>query len=333
VFKFSVFIPTYNAGKWLKKCLDSIYYQNYPKEKIEVIIVDGGSSDNTKEIASRYPVKFHINKRKLAHYAFTIYGELASGDLTVMFAADNELVGNDWFSTVNDCFESNLELAAAWGRIVADKHDAAVNHYFSLIQSEPLSYFLNKNISYYLERSQSVNSKEKEINFFRMDSQRPLVWGANGLVLRYDFVKKYFLEEDFIGDNDIFQKMIEENHDLIGYIPNLNIIHHHVSSVREWRSKLKRNYFQHFLKHRKKRNLNWIIDKFFFKKLFIWFFYAGIPVFSGIHALFLAVKNKNKYWLYHPILSFLQFVTYSWLTVSTQEGRGFIKDVFLKKAK
>ena len=43
----SIVIPTLNSERTIEKCLSSIASQNYPKEKVETIIVDGGSSDST----------------------------------------------------------------------------------------------------------------------------------------------------------------------------------------------------------------------------------------------------------------------------------------------
>jgi len=46
----SVIIPTLNSAKTLKDCLESIVAQDYPKDKIEIIIADGSSTDGTLEI-------------------------------------------------------------------------------------------------------------------------------------------------------------------------------------------------------------------------------------------------------------------------------------------
>lgn len=54
-FLISVIVPAYNAEKMLKKSIDSIILQTY--KKIEVIIIDDGSKDNTGEIADLYAVQ------------------------------------------------------------------------------------------------------------------------------------------------------------------------------------------------------------------------------------------------------------------------------------
>lgn len=46
--KISVIIVTYNAAKTLQSCLNSIYIQKYPN--IEIVIIDGGSTDGTIKI-------------------------------------------------------------------------------------------------------------------------------------------------------------------------------------------------------------------------------------------------------------------------------------------
>ena len=44
----SVIIPAYNVAPWLPRCLDSILAQTHPK--LEIIVVDDGSSDDTRQV-------------------------------------------------------------------------------------------------------------------------------------------------------------------------------------------------------------------------------------------------------------------------------------------
>ena len=47
-------IPTLNAAAMLPACLRSIRNQDYPAEQIKIIVADGGSTDNSAEIAKAH---------------------------------------------------------------------------------------------------------------------------------------------------------------------------------------------------------------------------------------------------------------------------------------
>ena len=54
----SVVIPVYNEEKYIEKCILSILNQDFDKNKIEVIFIDGNSEDKTKDIILSYRKKF-----------------------------------------------------------------------------------------------------------------------------------------------------------------------------------------------------------------------------------------------------------------------------------
>jgi len=53
----SVLIPAYNEEHSIGRCLESMILQSYPSERFEVIVMDNGSVDKTREIASRFGVR------------------------------------------------------------------------------------------------------------------------------------------------------------------------------------------------------------------------------------------------------------------------------------
>ena len=46
----SVIVPTYNEEKGITACLKSLCSQTLPREEYEIIVVDGNSSDRTREL-------------------------------------------------------------------------------------------------------------------------------------------------------------------------------------------------------------------------------------------------------------------------------------------
>src|ERR1051326_6725747 len=54
--QISAVIPTYNRAKTLSRAIDSVFAQSYPVS--EVVIVDDGSTDNTRDVANSVPIPF-----------------------------------------------------------------------------------------------------------------------------------------------------------------------------------------------------------------------------------------------------------------------------------
>ncbi len=326
--KITFSIPTYNAATNLADCLKSIRNQNYPQDRIEIIIADGGSEDDTVEIAKKYGAQVYYNEKRLADYGAKIIAKNATGDLFVAFAADNELGSSDWAQRVDNIFTRNKEIAAAWGRIISGKDDPSINKYYELIQSDPFTFFMNQNLKTYVKENNVEEIAGDKFYVFDVEEERSLVWGANGLVYDFRLIKDIILRDTFVADNDVFQIMIESGYNKVAYMPLLETVHHTVKSLREWMGKWRRNFLKHYLQERESRNLNWLITKNFKKKLLLWLIYSLVPVFSFADAVYKAIKDRNLYWMYHPVASFTQSVVYIDLTLGTAAGRKMFLNLF-----
>src|SRR3989344_5053584 len=61
--KVSILIPAYNEEKNISKTIESVLKLNYPKNKIEIIVIDDSSTDKTAQIAEKFKnVKVIYNK-------------------------------------------------------------------------------------------------------------------------------------------------------------------------------------------------------------------------------------------------------------------------------
>lgn len=68
-YLISIIMPTYNSGKTLQYSLKSIRNQNIDQTQIEILVIDGGSTDKTIEIAKHYGATVLYNERKLPEFA------------------------------------------------------------------------------------------------------------------------------------------------------------------------------------------------------------------------------------------------------------------------
>jgi len=87
----SVIVPTYNEEKNIERCLKSLENQTIPRNKFEVIIVDGQSKDRTVEIAKKYADKVIQQKSKGVGGARNDGVEIARGNIIAVTDADSIL--------------------------------------------------------------------------------------------------------------------------------------------------------------------------------------------------------------------------------------------------
>ena len=98
----SVIVPVLNEEKYIKECLNSLLNQDYPKENLEIILVDGNSSDKTVEIIKRYIQKYSFiklvaNPKKTVQYAMNLGIKNAFGKYIVRMDA-HATYSNDYIS-------------------------------------------------------------------------------------------------------------------------------------------------------------------------------------------------------------------------------------------
>jgi len=84
----SVIIPCRNEEKFIGNCLDSVIKQDYPREKLEVLVMDGMSEDGTgmaiKEYSSKYPfIKRLENRQKITPSALNKGIKHANGEIII----------------------------------------------------------------------------------------------------------------------------------------------------------------------------------------------------------------------------------------------------------
>jgi len=88
----SIIVPCRNEEKYIGKCLYTILEQDYPKENLEVLVVDGMSEDKSRDIIKTYSeklpfIKILDNPRKFTNFAFNIGVKEAKGQIIILMGA------------------------------------------------------------------------------------------------------------------------------------------------------------------------------------------------------------------------------------------------------
>lgn len=122
--RISIIVPSFNQGGYIEATLRSVLDQNYPA--LELIIMDGGSTDNTREVLDHYADKLahvemkrdrgqsHAINKGLARMTGDVWAYLNSDDLLTpgSLARIGELFLNpatDWVGGVSVIFDEQCD--------------------------------------------------------------------------------------------------------------------------------------------------------------------------------------------------------------------------------
>ena len=95
----SIVIPCRNEERFIANCLDSILANDFPKQRLEVLVVDGNSEDRTRSIVDGYLVQHSFirmidNPRAITPVAFNLGITHSRGDLVMLMSAHATLASD-----------------------------------------------------------------------------------------------------------------------------------------------------------------------------------------------------------------------------------------------
>jgi len=116
----SIVVPTYNRKEDLEQCLNSIFKQNFDRNKYELIVIDDGSSDGTrdliKKLRSKFPIKYFYQKNQGPAAARNLGIKKAKGE--IMAFIDSDCVADkDWLVNLVKGFNAERKIAGVGGQI------------------------------------------------------------------------------------------------------------------------------------------------------------------------------------------------------------------------
>lgn len=114
--KISVLTPSFNAGKYLERAIESVLQQGY--SNFEHIVVDGLSTDNSVQVLQQYKhVKWVSEKDKGQSDAMNKAFQMATGDIILYLNADDDFEPG-WFNYIGDFFKNNPDVDMLVGNLL-----------------------------------------------------------------------------------------------------------------------------------------------------------------------------------------------------------------------
>ena len=102
--KISIVIPVFNEEQYLAQCLESIQTLDYPLNKLEVLLVDNGSTDKSVDIAKQYGFKV-IVKTDVNVGGVRNWGVKNTTGEVIVFLDSDCVVNPNWLKDGIDCLD------------------------------------------------------------------------------------------------------------------------------------------------------------------------------------------------------------------------------------
>lgn len=210
----SVVIPTFNAGDEFELLLKDLISQKLIG-RIEIVVVDSGSTDNTVEICKKYNVNLvEIPNEDFSHsYSRNLGASHAKGDYLLFMTQDVSVTEDVWVSQIISILKENDVVALSCDEIVRDDADL-----FARVKNfEHNNYIFSGAID-------KINSmpESRDENAVRKAAQ---LTDVNCLVRKNVFLD-YKYEGDYAEDLLLGKKLLEDGYK-IAQVSSVKVMHSH----------------------------------------------------------------------------------------------------------
>lgn len=307
----SLIIPTLNEEKRIGFCLNALLSQNYPRDKMEIIIVDGGSEDKTLSIVNNFSSKVKIkvvdnSEKKDPETAKFLGFQEVQGEIFTCLDADMYLTSPKALKIIIASLKENESLCAAFVGYFVNKKDKALNRFISydFLQRDPFYQFLTPKMD------SALKKKEKNYQLCRFAKENLPTIGGTGFYRR-KLISPILKNKDKYFDIDIPLELVERGYNQFAYVDKVGYYHQHARSLinllkKRWRNVdngIGNGYLPNYQK-RKYRWLNPTEPKNFFL-ISLWIIYANLFFPELIRGITKSLKYKDVSFLYEPIVALL----------------------------
>lgn len=301
---FSIIIPTLNNEHEINNFFDCLAKQTFDKTKIEIIAVDGGSTDNTVAIMKKNGAAVLHNPYRLAEPGIHIGMEAGRGGILMVLALDNFLLDKNALSKIAHIYENNDIFAAVL------KHDNEPSYsmftkYHNTF-TDPFNHFINGYASntrtFHKVYNTLYKGNDYDIYDFTSSSLSPMMSFSQGFTVRGTYKRN---KKDMFDDVTPVLDIIKSGKK-IAYIHSVSVFHNTNKDYRQFIRK-QRWATQNALSNKNYGIAHRLTNLSFSQKakMYIWPIYSLSIIFPTIRGIYGYIVDREKLWLFHPIECFL----------------------------
>lgn len=322
----SIVIPTLNSASTLDDCLGSILMQDYPRERLEIIIVDAGSTDGTLDLVrsklSSITYRVLPNPLRSGEAGKAVGIKCTRNEIIALIDSDNILSQTDWLQCMIEPFEDKDIAASEPLYYTYRRTDPYITRYSALIgMNDPLCLFLGNYDRYSIltgKWTEVTYKAEDKNNYLRIefpDPNRLPTIGANGFLIRGKTLQQC-LVGDYFFDIDMITNLSASGFSKIAKV-KIGIIHLYCSNMSQFIKKQKRRIKDYIYYSSKGfRKYPWSKTKKFGVFKFCLYTILVIPLIIQTFSGFL--KKKDNAWFLHPIACWLTLLVYGYNTLKSK---------------
>ena len=209
----TVIIPVRNRPGEIAACLQSLRRLDYPQDKIEVIVIDDASDDNTPDVVSTFPVHLiPLKEHRQASFCRNLAAQKAQGEILAFL--DSDCVADPlWLRELIPAFSDTSN--GAVGGVVDSYHNKKGLDSYEKVKS-------SLNMGSWFKSSREGNQ------FFYLPS-------CNLLVRRSLFLQlKGFKEDMHVGEDVDFCWRLQDQGHRIEYRPVGTVYHRHRNTMKQF---------------------------------------------------------------------------------------------------